>query len=130
MVREVPDAEAVHRPVPPGMLVIRPHSDLYFANAQHFRSEVDAAIDAERAAGTSPSVVVLDTRSLSLYEFTAHQALRTLHDDLARRGITMEFVLSEHQRHGAAARFRRVFGATEITAHASLDEAVRAFRSG
>jgi MFS superfamily sulfate permease-like transporter len=69
--------------IPAEMLVLRPRSDIYFANVQLFRREVQAALAARESR---PTILVFDASRLSLFEYTAHQAVRDTVSDLRTQG--------------------------------------------
>jgi sulfate permease, SulP family len=68
----------------PGVLVVLFATPLWYANAVHFRDELDDAL--ERATGT-PKLVVLDTIGMSDIDYTGADALRDVLDELDRRQI-------------------------------------------
>ena len=68
----------------PGVLVILFATPLWYANAVHFRAELDAAL--ERAIGV-PRVVVLDALGMSDIDYTGSRCLRQVLDQLERSHI-------------------------------------------
>jgi len=68
----------------PGVLVVLFASPLWYANAVHFRAEIDGALG--RAAG-KPSLLVLDTLGMSDIDYTGSRALGRVLDELHRDGI-------------------------------------------
>jgi SulP family sulfate permease len=72
-----PSATAV-----PGVVVLRPESGLYFANADAIRARV--LNEVER---TGASAVVLDAQTVPSIDVTAVRMLATLAADLGRRGV-------------------------------------------
>ncbi len=68
----------------PGVLVVLFSTPLWYANAQQFRAEMDAALD--RALGR-PSAVILDAIGMSDVDYTGVEALAGVLDLLSRRGI-------------------------------------------
>jgi sulfate permease, SulP family len=71
-----PTARAV-----PGVLVVRPETGLFFANAEAVRSHLLALVDDDTR------VVVLDAQTVPSIDLTAVRALDQLADDLERRGV-------------------------------------------
>jgi sulfate permease, SulP family len=107
---EVLDAvpeDTVGRSIPAGLLMLRPRSDIHFANVQHFRREVHAAID---AAPVRPVVVLFDGSRLAIFEYTAHQSVRELVDELRAEGIDVWTVLPPGAATEAIERFDAAFG--------------------
>ncbi len=78
-VRRNPDNEEV-----PGVLVLRPESGLFFANADYVRKTV-----LERAAEAQPRVVVLDAETMPFLDVTALTMLRDLAETLHERGVRL-----------------------------------------
>jgi SulP family sulfate permease len=78
-VRRNPDNEEI-----PGVLVLRPESGLFFANADHVRKTV-----LERAAEANPRVVVLDAATMPFVDVTAITMLRDLAETLHERGVRL-----------------------------------------
>lgn len=70
----------------PGVLVVLFATPLWYANALHFTSEMEAAL--RRAEGPL-RVVVLDSLGMSDIDFTGARALSEVLDMLARRGVTL-----------------------------------------
>ncbi|MCO7273586.1 SulP family inorganic anion transporter [Cellulosimicrobium cellulans] len=68
----------------PGVLVVRPESGLFFANADAVRNHVR-----DLAAATSPRLVVLDTETVPFIDVDAAEMLATLRTDLDRHGATL-----------------------------------------
>jgi MFS superfamily sulfate permease-like transporter len=92
--------------IPPEMLLVRPRTDIFFANVQHFRRELYAALDAR---DPKPSIVLIDA-SRYLFEFSAHEATRDIVADLPGRGFQVWTVLPRAEAGDAIRRFRQVFG--------------------
>jgi len=76
------DTDAV--PVPDVLVVVFP-SPIWYANAVRFKTEVDAALAAEKPA---PKVFVLDTIGMNDIDFTGARTLGEVLDDLERAHIT------------------------------------------
>ena len=68
----------------PGVLVVLFATPLWYANAQHFRAEMEQALD--RAVGP-PRAVVLDAIGMSDVDYTGAGALEEVLDMLNRRGV-------------------------------------------
>ncbi|HZS15278.1 MAG TPA: SulP family inorganic anion transporter [Candidatus Dormibacteraeota bacterium] len=75
------DAEQI-----PGVLVVLFATPLWYANATHFRVQVDTAIG---NATPAPRLLVLDAIGMSDVDYTGSRALSDLLDELDRRGITL-----------------------------------------
>jgi SulP family sulfate permease len=77
--------ESVHRPIEvPGVLVLLFAAPLYFANADHFRIQVDSALS---HLPTRPTVLVLDVVGMHDIDFTGVRALKHVLDELDRQQI-------------------------------------------
>ncbi len=68
----------------PGVLVVRPESGLFFANADAVRNRVRDLVTA-----TSPRLVVLDTETVPFIDVDAAEMLATLRTDVSREGATL-----------------------------------------
>ncbi|MEU4292838.1 sulfate permease [Kribbella sp. NPDC026596] len=80
-VDDYPDAQPV-----PGLVVYRYDSPLFFANAENFRRRALAAVD---TAGTPVRWLLLNTEANIEIDITAIDALDSLREELADRGITL-----------------------------------------
>ena len=69
-----------------GILIIRPESGLFFANAEHIRHEI-----LRRVADTKLHGVVLDAETMPYIDVTAVTMLEQLADELERQGITLVY---------------------------------------
>jgi len=79
-------------------LVVLFATPLWYANAIHFRAEIDAAL--ARAVGT-PKLLVLDALGMSDIDYTGSRALHQVLDELDRRHITVAVARAgEHVREG------------------------------
>lgn len=67
-----------------GVRVVLFATPLWYANAQHFREQMAAAL---HGTAEAPRQVVLDTVGMTDIDFTGSRALRTVLDDLDRRHI-------------------------------------------
>jgi len=70
----------------PGLLVLSFSAPMWYANADRFRTEMDAAL---ARAGASVRAIVLDVVGMTDLDYTASQALGKLLDELERRHITL-----------------------------------------
>lgn len=123
VIESVPRASSP-APVPAGLLVLRPRSDLHFANVHRFLREVHAAVE---AAPTPPSVLLVDASRLGSFEYTAHQAARDLIEELAAQGVEVWAVTPPGDLTDAIERFGAVFGAEETKRFPSVAAAVDAY---
>jgi SulP family sulfate permease len=78
-VRRNPDNEQIR-----DVLILRPESGLFFANADYVRKTV-----LERAAEAKPRVVVLDAATMPYVDVTAITMLRDLAETLHERGVRL-----------------------------------------
>jgi MFS superfamily sulfate permease-like transporter len=84
----------------PGVLVVLFATPLWYANAVHFRAEVDRAL--ARAEGT-PALLVLDALGMSDIDYTGSRALREVLDELDRDHIEVAVARAgTHLRQGLA----------------------------
>src|SRR5688572_17325744 len=123
VVETVPEPGTAQISVPAGMLLVRPRSEIFFANIQHFRRDLYAAVATK---DPRPSIVLIDGSRRYLFEFTAHQALREMIADLRDQGLEMWVVLPPGDAGDAVARFRRVFGPGEAQLFPTVSDAVEA----
>ena len=80
----------------PGVLVVLFATPLWYANAVHFRTQVEASL--ARVVGT-PRLVVLDALGMSDIDYTGSQALRQVLDELDRDHIAFAVARAgEHVR--------------------------------
>jgi MFS superfamily sulfate permease-like transporter len=105
------------------MLVVLFASPLWYANAAHFRAEIDGAL---ARAAEKPSLLVLDTLGMSDIDYTGSRALSRVLDELHRDGI--EVVVARagtHLRRGLerSGLFARI-GAVHF--YPSVDKAITA----
>lgn len=78
--------------VVPGLLVYRYDSPLFFANAEDFRSRALAAVDAEAPVRW----FVLNAEAITDVDYTALDALESLRQELAGRGVVVALARVEH----------------------------------
>ena len=116
-----PGAEVV-----PGLLVYRFDAPPFFVNAEYLRNRVLALVD----AADDLRWLVLNAEAWTYLDATAIDALRQLHADLEKRGITLCFARLK-------GRQREIFEETGLTAEIGPDRffptvraAVAAFESG
>jgi MFS superfamily sulfate permease-like transporter len=84
----------------PGVSVVLFATPLWYANAVHFRTELDGALS--RAIGT-PTLLVLDALGMSDIDFTGSRALSEVLDKLDRHNITFAVARAgQHVREGLA----------------------------
>jgi SulP family sulfate permease len=69
--------------VPDAVVVLRPESGLFFANAEHVRDTVRAHV------GRDTGAVVLDAETVPYIDVSAARMLGALADDLARDGVVL-----------------------------------------
>ena len=107
----------------PGVLVVLFATPLWYANAVHFRAQLQVALT--RAIGT-PSVVVLDTIGMTDLDYTGSRALSEALDELERKHISFAVARAgEHVRQSLAKSglLKRI---GEDRLFPSVDEAVTA----
>jgi high affinity sulfate transporter 1 len=68
----------------PGVLILRPESGLFFANADRIRRETLAKVDRDK-----PYAVVLDGETMPFIDVTAAEMLGQLVDELDQRGVRL-----------------------------------------
>jgi high affinity sulfate transporter 1 len=68
----------------PGLVIVRPESGLFFANAEHVRDEIRAAV-----ARSKPRAVVLDAETVPFIDVTAITVLGQLASELDREGVQL-----------------------------------------
>src|ERR1035437_761094 len=87
--------ESAERPIEvPGVLVLLFAAPLYFANAGHFRAQVDRALS---HLPSRPKVLVLDVVGMHDIDFTGARALKHVLDELDREHVS--FALARAGRH-------------------------------
>ncbi len=80
----------------PGVVVVLFAAPLYFVNADHFRSQIDRAL---QSATSPPSLLVLDVVGMHDIDFTGNRAMGDVLDDMERRHVTMAIARAgEHLR--------------------------------
>jgi len=81
----------------PGLVMFWFGSDLFYANAGFFTEQV------RRLVKESPTPVrwlVIDARAVTGVDFSAGQALKELHQDLAKAGVTLAFIVVQVRPNG------------------------------
>jgi MFS superfamily sulfate permease-like transporter len=79
--------ETSDRPIEvPGVVVVLFAAPLYFANADHFRGQIDRGI---QQASARPGLLVLDVVGMHDIDFTGARAMKGLLEDMERRNITV-----------------------------------------
>jgi sulfate permease, SulP family len=68
----------------PGLVIVRPESGLFFANADHVRDEIRAAVGRSR-----PHAVVLDAETVPFIDVTAITMIEQLAGELEREGVQL-----------------------------------------
>jgi sulfate permease, SulP family len=110
----------------PGILVVLFATPLWYANAVHFRAELERALT--RGEG-KPKVVILDALGMSDIDYTGSRALRRVLDELTRDGIEVAVSRAgSHLRQGLvrSGLFERI-GAAHF--YPSVDKAITALGS-
>jgi SulP family sulfate permease len=123
IVDAAPAPGAAQISIPAGMLLVRPRSDIFFANVQHFRRDLYAAL---AARDPKPSIVLIDASRRFLFEFTAHQIVRDMVADLRAQGLEIWVVLPRGEAGEAISRFRHVFGPGEAQLFPTISDAIEA----
>jgi high affinity sulfate transporter 1 len=102
-----------------GILVLRPESGLFYANADNVKADVTARLDA------STTAVVLDLAEVPTVDITAVDMLVALADDLDRRGIGFAFARDI----GQVRDVLTTAGAADLAAaaHPTVESAVQMF---
>jgi MFS superfamily sulfate permease-like transporter len=106
-------------------LVVLFATPLWYANAVHFRAQIDGAL--ARAVG-KPSLLVLDTMGMSDIDYTGSRTLRRVLDELDRDGV--EVAVSRagaHVRQGLA-RSGLLERIGDAHFYPSVDKAITALR--
>jgi sulfate permease, SulP family len=112
-VRRNPDNEEI-----PGVLVLRPESGLFFANAEHVRKTV-----LEQVEETKPNVVVLDSETMPFIDVTAVAMLRDLAEVLRDRSVNLVVARNIGAVRDVVARTE---GGAEIEVYPTVQAAVEA----
>jgi MFS superfamily sulfate permease-like transporter len=118
------ERDAAARPVP-GVVVLRPETALFFANAEAVRTRIRSTV-----AQAHPAGVVLDAETVPTIDLTAVGVLDELAADLAGQGIAFVIARDVGQVRDV---FARAPGAAEggghgIRTYRLLDDAIEAVR--
>jgi MFS superfamily sulfate permease-like transporter len=109
-------------PVPvDGVLVLLFATPLWYANANHFRAEVQRALD---AAKSPLHAIVLDAFGMSDIDYTGQNELRRLLDEFDRRGIRFAIARAGETVHDNLARAGLLARIGEERLYESADAAV------
>jgi sulfate permease, SulP family len=111
----------------PGVLVVLFATPLWYANAVHFRVELDGALS--RAVQT-PTLLVLDALGMSDIDFTGSRALSEVLDELDRHHITVTVARAGHHLREGLARSGLLERIGADRFFDSVDEAVSVFGLG
>jgi len=113
------------QPVPqPGVLVVLFATPMWYANAEHFRVELEKAI---AGSEPSPKVVVLDAQGMSDIDYTGSRALSQVLDRLERDHIALAFARPGDRVRRSLARSGLLERIGTERLFASVDQAVTAF---
>lgn len=107
----------------PGVLVVLFAAPLYFANASHFRSQIDDALD--QATG-SPHALVLDVVGMHDVDYTGARALQEMLDKLDRHHLSFAMARAGSHLRKNLARSGLLARIGPERFFATVDEAVRA----
>jgi len=107
----------------PGVLVVLFATPLWYANAVHFRAELDSAL--KRGVG-APRVVVLDAIGMSDIDYTGSRSLRQVLDQLERSHIALAVARAGGRMRTSLARAGLVGRIGEDGFFNSVNEAVMA----
>jgi high affinity sulfate transporter 1 len=111
--------------VEPGLVLYWFGAELFYANAGHF------AIEVRRLISESPSPVkwfVIDASAITAIDFSAGKALRELHDDLAKTGVTLAISRIQLKRDGDLEKMGLVKAIGVDRIFGSRHECIEAYR--
>ena len=117
--KRAPEAEQ-----PPGVVVLRIESGLFFANADAVRDVVTAAAEAPDIKG-----IVIDAETVPYIDVTAVRMLSSLSEELAERGVRLVLARDVGQirdvlkKAGATEALKRLFPTVEAAVQALTKEA-------
>jgi SulP family sulfate permease len=118
----------VDNPQPvPGVVVVQLVAPLYYANAEHVRSELLAAA---HGTGVPTRAVVLDTDAVSDIDFTGITMLRSMLDAFDKAGITVAVARAVADAPGNLTRAGLLARLAEHRFFGTVDEAVHAVGPG
>lgn len=109
---------------PPGLVVYRYDSPLFFANTEDFRRRALAAVD---GAATPTRWFVLNAEAVVDVDITALDALEALRAELVDRGIVFAMARVKHELHADLARVGLVARVGEDLLFPTLPTAVAAY---
>lgn len=75
----------------PGLLIFRFDAQLYFANIEHFRNEIERRIEARNAGGDAVEALLLDFHAVSNIDSSGIHAIEEMLPELDARGIKVLF---------------------------------------
>ena len=119
------DPSVPGRMIEPGLVLYWFGAELFYANAGHFTSEV------RRLVHESPSPVkwfVIDASAITAIDFSAGKALRELHDDLAKTGVTLAISRIQLKRDGDLEKMGLVKAIGVDRIFGSRHECIEAYR--
>jgi sulfate permease, SulP family len=101
-----------------GVLILRPESGLFFANADHVRAQILAGVEREK-----PRAIILDGEEMAFIDVTAVAMLDTLAEDLERQGVTLVLARDVGEVRDVVRRASEGSGPTQIypTVQAAVD---------
>jgi sulfate permease, SulP family len=120
-----PLSSAEHAAQVPEVLVVLYATPLWYANAVHFRTQLDAAL---ARTIESPRVVVLDAIGMSDIDYTGARSLRQVLDELDRRHVRFAVARAGERVQGSLVRAGLVERIGESRFFASVNEAVTAMQ--
>ncbi|MEE6168905.1 MULTISPECIES: sodium-independent anion transporter [unclassified Mycolicibacterium] len=121
----VPLDTAEHAAEVPGVLVTLFATPLWYANADHFRIQLTAAVD---RAGRALRLVVLDAIGRTDLDYTGSRVLAEALDELDRRGVSFAMARASKAVRDGLSRSRLLTRIGPDHLFASVGEAVEALR--
>jgi SulP family sulfate permease len=119
----VPLSSGGHPAEVPGVLVLLFATPLWYANANQFREQLDAA---RLRAASAPRALVLDAIGMSDIDYTGSRSLSSVLDELEKAKITFAIARAGERVRTSLARSGLLSRIGEERLFASVDEAVRA----
>jgi high affinity sulfate transporter 1 len=111
----------------PGVGVLLFAAPLYYANAEHFRAQVEAAV---ARIGEHPQSLVLDVLGMHDIDFTGARVLGRILDELGRRHVTVGIARAGAHLHDNLDRSGLLGSIGASHFYSSVDEAVTALAPG
>jgi hypothetical protein len=71
--------------------------------------------------------LIVDASGVSIFEYTAHESLRVLVEQLEADGVVVWEVMPQTEVAEAAARYRRAFGGVGVRRFPTIEAAVAAY---